>query len=217
MRACASAAYTTPATERLMSRLDVSVAGRSNLTSDSTATPHSLWNTQFTGVDGVSLPGVNFISTTAGAEDLHLQTGSAAVDTAANLSARFVNDIDGALRVAPWDIGADDLMATTEVALASFTATALDSAVDLEWTTASELRNLGFHLYRSESEDGSYTRITPSVIPGWARRPRVPRTPGGTPGLSNGMTYYYRLEDIETTGKTKLHGPVSATPRPARG
>ena len=26
------------------------------------------------------------------------------------------------------------------------------------------------------------------------------------------MTYYYKLEDIETTGITQLHGPVSATP-----
>ncbi|MGH9391900.1 MAG: C25 family cysteine peptidase, partial [Vicinamibacteria bacterium] len=30
--------------------------------------------------------------------------------------------------------------------------------------------------------------------------------------LVNGVTYYYKLEDIETTGRTKLHGPVSATP-----
>ena len=31
-------------------------------------------------------------------------------------------------------------------------------------------------------------------------------------GLTNGTTYYYELEDIETTGKTQLHGPVAATP-----
>jgi hypothetical protein len=31
-------------------------------------------------------------------------------------------------------------------------------------------------------------------------------------GLTNGVTYYYKLEDIETTGATELHGPVWATP-----
>ena len=30
------------------------------------------------------------------------------------------------------------------------------------------------------------------------------------------MTYFYRLEDIETTGRTKLHGPVAATPARAQ-
>ena len=28
----------------------------------------------------------------------------------------------------------------------------------------------------------------------------------------NGVTYYYKLEDIETTGATEFHGPVAATP-----
>ena len=27
----------------------------------------------------------------------------------------------------------------------------------------------------------------------------------------NGRTYYYQLEDVETTGRTERHGPVSAT------
>jgi hypothetical protein len=35
--------------------------------------------------------------------------------------------------------------------------------------------------------------------------------------LVNGVTYHYKLEDIETTGKTEMHGPVSATPRAGAG
>jgi hypothetical protein len=31
-------------------------------------------------------------------------------------------------------------------------------------------------------------------------------------GLTNGVRYFYQLEDIETTGRTKRHGPVEATP-----
>ena len=42
-------------------------------------------------------------------------------------------------------------VATTAVRLASFAATGSDSAVRLDWETASELDNLGFHLYRGVS------------------------------------------------------------------
>ncbi|MCI0407091.1 MAG: hypothetical protein L0191_00790, partial [Acidobacteria bacterium] len=100
----------------------------------------------------------------------------------------------------------------TAVSLQSFSATARDAAVDLSWTTASELRNLGFHLYRAESEDGPYTRITSALIPGLGSSPTGQSYSYVDSGLVNGRPYFYKLEDVETTGKTELHGPVSATP-----
>ncbi|MFQ5518190.1 MAG: DUF2341 domain-containing protein, partial [Acidimicrobiia bacterium] len=102
--------------------------------------------------------------------------------------------------------------ATTEVELASFEAKGLDEAVELRWETASELDNLGFHLYRSSSEEGSYERITETAIPGLGSSPVGAKYDYRDTGLTNGVTYYYKLEDIETTGVTELHGPVSATP-----
>jgi hypothetical protein len=101
---------------------------------------------------------------------------------------------------------------TTAVTLSSFTATGYDGEVLLEWQTASELNNLGFHLYRATSETGPYERITASVIPGLGSSPEGARYRYVDPGLTNGATLYYKLEDIETTGNTKQHGPVSATP-----
>jgi hypothetical protein len=77
-------------------------------------------------------------------------------------------------------------------------------------------RNLA-PLYRSESEDGPYTRITTSVIPGLGSSPTGARYSWRDSGLSNGVTYFYRLEDIETTGRTELHGPLSATPMAGSG
>ncbi|MGH9391403.1 MAG: hypothetical protein ACRD1Z_17490, partial [Vicinamibacteria bacterium] len=87
-----------------------------------------------------------------------------------------------------------------------------DSAVAVSWTTATELQNLGFLLYRSESEDGPYERITASLIPGLGSSPHGASYRYVDAGLSNGTTYFYKLEDIETTGRTRMHGPVSATP-----
>ena len=85
--------------------------------------------------------------------------------------------------------------------------------MDLEWATGSEIDNLGFHLYRSLSEAGPFDRITASLIPGLGSSPEGARYGYRDVGRVNGVTYYYQLEDVETTGKTKRHGPVSALPR----
>ena len=102
--------------------------------------------------------------------------------------------------------------ATTEVELVSFEAVGQDAAVELSWETGSELNNLGFHLHRSSSEGGSYERITAQAIPGLGSSPVGAKYNYRDTGLDNGVTYYYQLEDIETTGKTEFHGPVPATP-----
>ncbi len=105
----------------------------------------------------------------------------------------------------------------TAVELSSFTAVGLDAAVELAWTTASELQNLGFHLYRSVSPSGPYEQITASLVPGLGSSPTGASYRYRDAGLQNGQTYYYQLEDVETTGKTKRHGPLSATPAAGAG
>ena len=154
-----------------------------------------------------------FVSTAADAEDLHLIGGNA-IDTAVDLSGIFIIDIDAGVRPAgaQWDIGADELGAAAAVELMSFSATGLDDAVLLEWQTGSELDNMGFHLYRSPSEEGPYEQVTESIIPGLGSSPVGASYSYRDTGLVNGTTYFYKLEDIETTGATELHGPVSATP-----
>ena len=102
---------------------------------------------------------------------------------------------------------------TTEVDLASFSAHGVDGAVELEWETATELDNIGFQLYRSESEAGPFERITPSAIPGLGSSVVGASYAYRDTNVTNGTSYYYELEDIETTGRTERHGPVRATPR----
>jgi Peptidase family C25 len=112
-------------------------------------------------------------------------------------------------------IGVKACAVTTAVELQSFTAAGADGAVDLAWTTASELHNLGFHVYRSPSADGPFDRITANVIAGLGSSASGQSYAFRDPGLANGVTYFYELEDIDTDGPTKLHGPVSATPQAA--
>jgi hypothetical protein len=101
---------------------------------------------------------------------------------------------------------------TTEVKLSSFGAVAGDGSVVLEWRTASELDNLGFHLYRSVSESGPWTRLTSSLIPGLGSSAVGQAYSYRDAGLVNGTRYYYRLEDVDASSKTTSHGPVSAVP-----
>ncbi len=101
---------------------------------------------------------------------------------------------------------------TTAVELLSFEALPADSAVDLSWRTGSELRNLGFHLHRSLSKNGPWTRITPSLIPGLGSSPEGASYSFRDTGLTNGVRYFYRLEDIDSESGSTFHGPVSAVP-----
>lgn len=102
--------------------------------------------------------------------------------------------------------------AATAVSLLTFVGRARDAAVDLEWQTATEVDNLGFHLYRSASATGPWERITASLIPGLGSSPEGASYRYTDAPLENGRTCFYLLEDIETTGRTEFHGPVSATP-----
>ncbi|MCG6922268.1 MAG: hypothetical protein LJF15_14455, partial [Acidobacteria bacterium] len=150
--------------------------------------------------------------------DLHLLAGAIAeIDSGLDLSSSFGIDIDGQIRPAGagWDRGADEFGATTAVELMSFAAVGLDSAVDLSWRTGSELNNLGFHLYRSLSEGGPWTRITSSLIPGLGSSPEGASYSFRDTGLTNGVRYFYRLEDIDAHSGSTFHGPVSAVPEEA--
>ena len=106
---------------------------------------------------------------------------------------------------------------TTAVKLLSFSATGGDQSVRLEWQTASELANLGFHLYRSTSKAGPWTRITPSLVPGLGSSPIGASYSWADTALVNGTRYFYRLEDVDTRSVSTSHGPVSAVPTASSG
>ncbi len=83
-----------------------------------------------------------------------------------------------------------------------------NATVIVEWSTASELETAGFNLYRSESPEGPFTRINERLIPGSPD----PLTGGSYEYLDSdvdaGVTYYYQLEDVETSGTLTRHGPI---------
>ncbi len=100
----------------------------------------------------------------------------------------------------------------TAVKLASFGAQPGDGSVTLAWQTASELDNLGFHLYRALAESGPWTRLDASLIPGLGSSATGQDYSYRDAGLLNGTRYFYRLEDVDATSHATSHGPVSAVP-----
>ena len=161
----------------------------------------------------VGVASTQFISIATGLEDLHLAaTAVDAIDLGTDLSAQFGDDIDGNRRYSTWDLGAHEFAAATEVTLVSFAADALDGAVLLRWETSSELTNLGFNLYRATEEEGPYELVTTRLIPGLGTSMVGASYRYTDSELVNGTTYFYKLEDVETTGITAMHGPVSVMP-----
>jgi hypothetical protein len=101
----------------------------------------------------------------------------------------------------------------TAVNLSSFNASALPNGVLVTWETSLEIDNLGFNLYRAETEDGAAIRINDNLIPSQA--------PGGLTGASYTYmdhsaapykTYYYWLEMLQIDGSRLRFGPIVAIP-----
>jgi parallel beta-helix repeat protein len=103
------------------------------------------------------------------------------------------------------DIGAYERTGTTLVELVSFTATGFEDSILLTWHTASEIDTAGFHLWRSETEDGEYVRITDSLIPAEGNPTSGARYEYEDLDVEPGRTYYYKLEDINTDGVHTFH------------
>jgi C1A family cysteine protease len=100
----------------------------------------------------------------------------------------------------------------TAVILAHFQAAPQGRAIHLEWETTTELDNLGFNLYRSNTSDGKRSQLNSALIPDQA--PDLPRGAVYTwldEHVQPGVTYDYWLEAVDIHGATTLHGPVKAT------
>jgi hypothetical protein len=102
---------------------------------------------------------------------------------------------------------------STLISLSSFTATPFNKAVAIEWTTASEIDNAGFNVYRAESEDGEYIRINDEMINAQGSSTEGASYEFVDEGLQNRKAYYYKLEDVDLDGQSTFHGPEKATPR----
>jgi hypothetical protein len=96
------------------------------------------------------------------------------------------------------------------VQLRSFTATGATRSITLGWETAAEFDNLGFNLYRAESEDGERAQINGELIQSLGAAGALYDYVDDDNRLRKRVTYFYWLEAVNTQGRTELYGSVSA-------
>lgn len=93
------------------------------------------------------------------------------------------------------------------VTLIYFRGHGMQGFIRLEWATATELDNAGFYILRSDTDTGSYTRISQFI----------PTGPDSITGYQysyidsnvvNEIGYWYQLEMVDTEGESTYDGPI---------
>jgi hypothetical protein len=98
----------------------------------------------------------------------------------------------------PPEVG--DIDIPLPIAMSAFTAVPADKGVMIKWRTESELNNLGFDVYRSESLDGRFAKVNQSRIQG-AGTDAIPHDYKFLDeSVEVGKTYYYYIKDISYSG-----------------
>jgi len=101
---------------------------------------------------------------------------------------------------------------TTLIELSTFNAIPGNKKVTLEWVTETEIDNAGFNIYRAEEADGEYVQINEDLIPANGSSMEGASYLFIDNKVKNRKAYYYKLEDMDLSGVSMMHGPVSARP-----
>ena len=82
----------------------------------------------------------------------------------------------------------------------------------LKWTTASEVENFGFDIYRAETENGPFDRITPEPIAGAGTTDEPQNYVFVDAEIDPTRDYYYYIESISLGGVREVFSPVIRSP-----
>ncbi len=100
----------------------------------------------------------------------------------------------------------------TAITLLSFTAQPAADHITLAWQTGTEVDNAGFNLHRATAAEGPYTKLNDALIPAKGDPVSGASYIYTDTDVVKGVTYYYKLEDVDIHGVSTFHGPVVAEP-----
>ena len=101
-------------------------------------------------------------------------------------------------------------MINTPVELALFTASAQSGYIGLHWVTQSETNNLGFLIYRSETQGGEKILLTEKMIEGAMNSQIRHDYHFEDYTIQEKVVYYYYLADVALDGRININGPATA-------
>jgi len=99
----------------------------------------------------------------------------------------------------------------TAITLSSFTAKEKNRKVIIRWKTETEIDNLGFNVLRSETEDEGYVKINKKLISAKGTSTKGAKYKFTDKNVKSGKTYFYKLEDIDSSRVSTLNDPISLT------
>ena len=85
-----------------------------------------------------------------------------------------------------------------------------------KWSTASELENFGFDVYRGDSEEGEFTRLTQSPIQGAGTSDEPHSYSYRDDSIDPCKDYWYYVEAISTSGGREKFTPTFRAPAKRR-
>ncbi len=107
----------------------------------------------------------------------------------------------------------DDLDSALPVELNVLEALVQDAQVVVQWSTQSEVNNLGFEVYRSTEENGLFDLISSyennSDLEGSGNSNTLREYSYVDAQAAGGTTYWYQIADVDFDGIRTFHGPVS--------
>lgn len=82
-----------------------------------------------------------------------------------------------------------------------------EKKVTLKWTTASEVDNYGYFVWRSDSEEGTYTQMNKRAIPGAGNSDTPTNYVWEDRDVELNRVYWYYLESISVQGVREKFSP----------
>ena len=78
----------------------------------------------------------------------------------------------------------------------------------ITWSTASEVENFGYDVYRSDTETGPFVRLTPQPIAGAGTTDEEQFYEFVDDQIREGVSYYYYVESVSLSGIREKFTPV---------
>jgi len=100
----------------------------------------------------------------------------------------------------------------TLATLTQFDALPGDHTVTIVWTTASEVDNEGFNIYRKAVDDSEYSKINSNLIPAQGNPLQGSDYTFIDDRVENRTAYEYLLGDVDIYGHATQHGPIFVIP-----
>ena len=127
-----------------------------------------------------------------------------------------VNGISSEMKpFSKWTIGSRTSDNPLPVELFAFTSEILSDGVKLNWSTASEINNVGFEIWRSDKNDSNYVLLSDfrsnENLVGAGNSTQLRNYSYTDKNVRDNFTYRYKIVDVDVNNQKTVHGPLEVT------